>query len=300
MEVTFNRIANVNQTAKSWAFDLDMNPLVGLNLPSEYDLNSGNATGRTFKVAAGSYPLPTNGAIPSDKASCEALGGRMVTDVADGGATSQICLDYTFSNSKARTDGGGGCVLSGSAAGTECAVAFAAVRTCNLADKKPALDNSNCVARECLGGEHAVGGKCPAFSSFVVDAVSDELEHNLAANIADRDDREPVALGVGTHTLTVEMTHADLLGTYTLEAVITVTKGDLPLSFGLEKSGSRKDIKIAAGHTGMIYEDTVTKGGEFIYASPLTGFDARIGRTLEIDLTDDGLTAALCGRRCSR
>ena len=284
VEVTFNRIANVNQTAKSWVFDLDMNQLVGLNLPSEYNLTSGNATGRTFKVAAGSYPLPTTGEIPSTEESCTALGGRTVTE-----SGAEICLDYTFSNSKARTNEGGGCVLSGSAAGTECAVAFAAVRTCNLADKKPALDNSNCVAQACLGGEHAVGGKCPAFSSFVVDAVSDELEHNLAANIADRDDREPVALGVGEHRLTVEMTHANLLGTYTLEAVVNVTKGTLPPSFGLA-GGTSDDVDVAAGYTGEIYRGGVTKDGRVIdLAAAPSGFSAVLeddGRTFVIEVSD--------------
>ena len=161
--VTFNRIANEVQADTTWTFDPDTNQVVALNLPSEYDHNSGNATGRTFNVAADNYPLPTNGAIPSNEASCLALGGRMVADVADGGATSQICLDYTFSNSKARTDGGGGCVLSGTAAGTQCAAAFAAVRTCNHDEGKPALDNSSCAAQACRSGTDAVGGKCPAF-----------------------------------------------------------------------------------------------------------------------------------------
>ena len=281
VEVTFNRIANVNQTATSWVFDLDMNPLVGLNLPSKYNLTSSNATGRTFKVAAGSYPLPTTGEIPSTEGSCTALGGRVVTE-----SGAEICLDYTFSNSKARTDSGGGCVLSGSAAGTQCAVAFAAVRTCNLADKKPALDNSSCVAQACLGGEHAVGGKCPAFSSFVVDADSDELEHNLAANIADRDDREPVALGVGEHRLTVKMTHANLLGTYRLTVEMTVTKGTLPASFGLA-GGTSDYVNVAAGYTGEIYRGGVTKDGRVIgLAAAPSGFSAVLeddGRTFVIE-----------------
>ena len=278
--VAFNRIVNEVQGGAEWTFDPDTTRTIPLALPSEYNRNNAdNAPGRSFTVVADNYPLETKSDVPSNEASCLALGGRTTTD----GAVN-ICADYTFSNSEARTDAGGGCALSGSTEGTQCATAFNAVRACNL-DNKPALDNSRCAAEACLGGKHAIGGKCPAFSSFTVDEDADQLAHNLA-DIANEDHREPVALGGGVYTLTVEMRHDKLLGVYTLEAMVTVNKTTLSASYGLAEGLSPTE-RIAAGYTGLVYTSAVTDDGAVMNPNPASveEFEVSGGKALVINLT---------------
>ena len=246
------------------------------NIPDKYSVLGGARRIASFASrileTVGEYPLPLEGDVAATRESCEALGGRHRDE---GGVES--CADYTFSNSAARTDNGGGCVISGGSAEEEqCSTAFRHVRDCNKADK-PALSNSVCSNLECAGGA-ALGGVCPVFSAFDADTTRDALVH-------DRTEAE-VALRGGVHTVAAAITHPKLLGRFVAEAVVTIERVAGP-AIRLTDGDSRT-VTVAADYTGVIYRGTATDdGGVAVPASAdmPAGFSARGGRTVEITLT---------------
>ena len=250
---------------------------VSLNIPDKYSAFGGDKqiadlASRVFRFV-GDYPLPLSGDVPVNRASCVLLGGRYADE--DG---VQSCAGYAFTNSDARTATGGGCVIAGAAAGRQCSVAFQSVRDCNLRNM-PALNNSQCSSSICAGGGVAIGGVCPAFSAFVLDRSPERLTH-LFVN-------EEVALRGGVHTVTMAMTHPQLLGRLVLGAVATVEPIALPDDFGLS-GGLSRTVTVAADYTGVVYRDTATDNGTIATPPPAdipSGFSATGGRTVEIELT---------------
>ena len=276
LTVNFNRISSVIFPGVTDEFDSGHHTESGfevdVGIPTEY--NKYDTSRVVSVVGALDYPLPLDGDVPVDQPSCEALGGRHLSD----GAV-EVCVDYTFSNSEERTAAGGGCVLSQAApAGeTACQAAFNAVRDCNE-NNMPALNNGACSNNTCPGG-YAIGGECPIVSALTFNNVAASLSLVYIPGI------EALAPGVGVYTVTVALTHRTLLGTLIAGAVVSITKTDehdpnLGLGDGI--SGTRR---VVAGYTGEIYRTTATEGGTIALPTELpVGYSATGGKTLVITL----------------
>ena len=285
LTVTFKRYANPTFYASIMdEFNSNSGFEVAVSVPDDYSIHSTpGISGRTVSViGSGDYPLPLEGLVESTEESCLALGGRVVPDSA-----AQICVDYTFSNSAARTSDGGGCVISGGESGEHgCAAAFEHVRDCNTGagdgENRPAMNNNACSdsaagdASICPGG-YALGGGCPIVGALIFRETDDMLVYAAGDQIA--------APGAGVYTVTVALTHSSLVGRLIAGAVVSITKKDAPGSFGLD-DGTSATRRVAPGHTGEVYRTSATGGVITLPATlPSDIYSATGGRELVISLT---------------
>ena len=213
---------------------------VSLKFPAGY--GNGEKSGRDTRIL---HPLPRDGNITADGASCAALGGshQLIDDTCRGYARSLEDSDAVAGESR------GQCTFSDNsfflAVHYSCDLAFTKARDCNAANQ-PLVNNSECGA-DCGADAFALGGKCLALK---LSADGDILEH-APGGAAD-------AMNAGTGQVIVGMTETDLLGTVLLEVGTDISPIDLPGRFNVS-APARATITIAAGD-GAVGEELARVG----------------------------------------